>query len=126
MNGTGLFLWKDGRKYKGRYKEDKKSNFGCYYGTDEKKYEGVWENGIQKGLGRFTKKDGSFKIGYWEENELKDSIEDEEEIANKLTEIDSKIEENEAKLEEILEDLRNLFDTYLPNIPLEKFLEFNN
>ena len=59
MNGTGLFLWKDGRKYKGQYKEDKKSNFGCYYGTDEKKYEGIWENGIQKGLGRFTKKDNS-------------------------------------------------------------------
>ena len=126
MNGIGLFLWKDGRKYKGEYKEDKKYNFGCYFGTDEKKYEGIWENGIQKGLGRFTKKDGSFKIGYWEENQLIKPIEDEEEIAFRLTEIDSSIDENEIRLEEIFKNLRLLFDTYLPNIPLEKFLEFNN
>ena len=70
MNGLGLFLWKDGRKYKGEYKDDKKYNFGCYYGNDDKKYEGFWDNGIQKDLGKFTKKDGSFKLGYWQENQL--------------------------------------------------------
>jgi len=125
MNGLGLFLWKDGRKYKGEYKDDKKSNFGCYYGNDDKKYEGYWDNGIQKELGKFTKKDGSFKLGYWNENQLLSSIVDEQDIADKLTQIDNMVEENETKLNIVFDNLRTLFETYLPNIPLEKFLEFN-
>jgi len=125
MNGIGLFLWKDGRKYKGEYKDDKKFNFGCYYGNDDKKYEGFWDNGIQKELGKFTKKDGSFKLGYWNENQLISAIIDEQDIANKLTQIDNLVEENENKLNVVFNNLRTLFETYLPNIPLEKFLEFN-
>lgn len=121
----GLFLWKDGRKYKGEYKEDKKFNFGCYYGNDDKKYEGFWDNGIQKELGKFTKKDGSFKLGYWQENQLISAIIDEADIAQKLTLIDNLVEENESKLQVVFDKLRTLFETYLPNIPLEKFLEFN-
>lgn len=125
MNGTGLFLWKDGRKYKGEYKEDKKWNFGCYYGNDDKKYEGFWDNGVQKDLGKFTKKDGSFKLGYWQENQLISAIVEEIEIADKLTLIDNLVEENETRLNQVFENLRSLFETYLPNIPLEKFLDFN-
>ena len=125
MNGMGLFLWKDGRKYKGEYKDDKKYNFGCYYGNDDKKYEGFWDNGIQKELGKFTKKDGSFKLGYWLENQLISAIIDEADIAQKLTLIDNLVEEKENKMQDVFDSLRSLFETYLPNIPLEKFLEFN-
>jgi len=31
MDGYGEFIWKDGKKYVGYYKNDKKHGFGIYY-----------------------------------------------------------------------------------------------
>lgn len=124
MNGFGVFLWKDGRSYKGEYRDDKKHNFGMYCGNEGKRYEGNWEQGSQKKLGRYTKKDGSFKLGYWEENQLVNSITNESEIAQKLAEIDKNIEETQIKVAEVVKSLKIIFNNYLPNLEFETLLEF--
>jgi hypothetical protein len=124
MNGFGIFLWKDGRSYKGEYKDDKKHNFGMYYGNEGKRYEGFWEAGSQKLLGKYTKRDSSFKLGYWNENQLVSAITDENEIAQKLLEIDKLIEDTSSKVAESIQSLRILYGNFLPNIEFESFLEF--
>lgn len=45
MHGKGIYTWKDGRKYEGEYKLDKKDGFGTYTWADGKKYEGGWQDG---------------------------------------------------------------------------------
>ena len=31
MEGTGVFVWPDGRKYEGEYRDDKKEGKGIFY-----------------------------------------------------------------------------------------------
>lgn len=45
MHGSGTFTWKDGRKYIGKYHNDKKHGYGEFYWPDGRKYFGSWENG---------------------------------------------------------------------------------
>jgi hypothetical protein len=122
MNGFGIFFWSDGRSYKGEYKDDKKNSFGIYLGNEGKRYDGYWEDGVQKHLGKYTKKDGSFKLGYWEDNHLIKPITNDKEIATKLTEIDSKVEETGYKLDSVIQDMKSLFNNYLPNVQFENLL----
>ena len=124
MNGHGIFFWKDGRSYKGEYKDDKKHSFGIYYGNGEKRYDGFWEEGVQKNLGKYTKKDGSFKIGYWDDNQLIRPILSEKEMSVKLAEIDSNIEDTNKKISFVLYNMKALFVNYLPNIEFESLLAF--
>ena len=53
MHNRGVYFWKDGRKYEGEYKNDKKEGFGKYYWTDGRRYEGQWRNGKQHGKGMY-------------------------------------------------------------------------
>jgi hypothetical protein len=124
MNGFGFFLWKDGRYYKGEYKEDKKHNFGIYVGHHGKKYEGLWEDGTQKSLGKYTKNDGSSRIGYWNENILMTAVTDEYEIAEKLAYIDDMTEETVSKVNSVLESMYEKFQEYVPGVDYKDFLTF--
>lgn len=64
MHGSGVYIWKDGRKYEGEYFNDKKNvfstnifyeciyialkllkGFGTYNWADGRRYEGEWKNG---------------------------------------------------------------------------------
>jgi hypothetical protein len=45
MEGYGIYLWGDGRRYEGQYKNDKKHGYGIYYWPDHRKYEGWWLKG---------------------------------------------------------------------------------
>lgn len=40
MSGKGVFLWPDGRKYEGDYKNDVKEGYGRLEWPDGKVYEG--------------------------------------------------------------------------------------
>lgn len=40
MSGKGVFLWPDGRKYEGDYKNDVKEGYGRLEWPDGKIYEG--------------------------------------------------------------------------------------
>ena len=45
MEGSGVFIWPDGRKYDGEYIDDKKEGNGIFFWPDGRKYEGGWKNG---------------------------------------------------------------------------------
>jgi hypothetical protein len=124
MNGYGIFFWKDGRIYKGYYKDDKKHSFGMYYKSEGKKYEGNWENGSQKNLGKYTKVEGNFKLGIWNENNLVDYYrEDHEKFKAKFKEIEDCIEETNQQVDIVVENLRECFSIFLPDSKIEDFLE---
>lgn len=38
----GLFLWPDGRRYLGEYKDDLKHGYGEFYWVDNRAYKGFW------------------------------------------------------------------------------------
>lgn len=40
MHGAGLFTWQDGKKFKGKYIQDKKDGYGEFYWPDGKVYKG--------------------------------------------------------------------------------------
>ena len=68
MEGFGYYVWNDGRKYEGQYKDDKKHGFGIYSWADGRCYEGYWWKGKQHGLGTyFVPKEGKVKYGLWED-----------------------------------------------------------
>ena len=68
MEGMGIYIWNDGRKYEGQYKDDKKHGFGVYTWADERCYEGYWYKGKQHGLGKYVvPKDDKTKYGLWED-----------------------------------------------------------
>lgn len=67
MEGFGIYIWADGRRYEGQYHNDKKSGYGVYYWTDGRKYEGWWNKGKQHGLGTYIDPmKGKIKYGLWE------------------------------------------------------------
>ena len=45
MDGQGLFLWPDGRKYEGQYVVDMKEGYGSFYWPNGNKYDGNWKSG---------------------------------------------------------------------------------
>ena len=45
MNGEGIFIFLDGRKYEGLYVNDKKEGHGVFTWPDGRKYDGNWKNG---------------------------------------------------------------------------------
>ena len=68
MEGMGVYIWNDGRKYEGQYKDDKKHGFGVYTWADGRSYEGYWGKGKQHGIGTYVvPKDEKVKYGLWED-----------------------------------------------------------
>lgn len=123
MNGKGVFLWKDGRQYVGEYKDDKKNGFGIFLlDARNKKYEGFWENGVRSKLGKYTKEDKSYQLGNWSDNQLKDKITDENEVGNKLAEIDNYITETNASVDIVIESIKILFKNQMPDFNVEQLL----
>lgn len=53
MDGYGIYTWRDGRVYKGEYRDDKKHGFGIYKWADGREYAGNWYRGKQYGLGTY-------------------------------------------------------------------------
>ena len=68
MEGYGIYTWKDGRRYEGQYKEDKKHGYGIYIWADGRRYEGWWYKAKQFGLGKYiVPADGRVRFGLWED-----------------------------------------------------------
>ena len=65
MEGSGVMMWKDKRKYTGGFKDDHRHGWGTMEWPDGKKYEGEWSDGKQNGIGQFDK-NGKVKFGRWE------------------------------------------------------------
>lgn len=68
MDGKGVFIWPDKRKYTGEYKQDKKEGYGIFEWSDGRIYKGYWHNGKQHGEGEFyNPKEKAWKKGIWNE-----------------------------------------------------------
>ena len=51
MNGIGVFIWPDGKSYKGEYVKDLKEGYGEMEWKDGKIYKGHWLQGKMHGKG---------------------------------------------------------------------------
>ncbi|MCU0394034.1 MAG: hypothetical protein MUE81_23240 [Thermoflexibacter sp.] len=60
-----LNLSQEGAKYKGTYKDGKRSGRGTFTWGDGTKYVGYWENDVMEGYGTLTLVDGTKYAGYW-------------------------------------------------------------
>ena len=45
MHGIGELMWKDGKKYKGEFKNDKREGNGIFHWRDGRIYDGQWRDG---------------------------------------------------------------------------------
>ena len=57
-NGIGEYLWADGSKFLGNWKDNRQEGFGIYEWSDKKKYEGYFQNNILEGEGHYKWIDG--------------------------------------------------------------------
>lgn len=83
MNGIGLFLWPDKKKYLGQYFNDNKSGLGIFIWPDGREYKGEWEKGKQHGRGIFIFS-GISQFGEWIEGKRTKWIEDNSDEINLL------------------------------------------
>lgn len=68
MDGHGVFIWPDQRKYTGNYVQDLKHGFGIFEWSDGRKYKGSWSNGKQDGEGEYyNPNDNQWKRGIWKD-----------------------------------------------------------
>ncbi len=51
MEGKGIEVWSDGRKYEGDFKNGKKDGEGTFEWSNGLKYIGSWRNAKQHGIG---------------------------------------------------------------------------
>ena len=77
MNDFGTFKWPDGKIYEGQFKDDKKDGFGTLIWPDKSKYVGNWKNGKQFGLGKYASYEGHIIEGYWNGSHLNSDVDDE-------------------------------------------------
>mgnify|MGYP002352924332 CR=1 FL=1 len=67
MEGRGVEMWNDGRKYDGEFKNGKKDGEGTFEWPNGNKYIGSWRNGKQHGMGVWldAAEGGVKKQGEW-------------------------------------------------------------
>ena len=63
-----LYIWENGSRYVGEWKDGKKHGQGTYTFPDGKKYVGGWKDSKYHGQGTLTSSDGKYFVG-----EFKDS-----------------------------------------------------
>ena len=63
VNGKGTFIWPNGDKYNGNWKNQKPHGLGTFIWVNGTKYIGDWEFGIQNGQGTVTWANGDKYIG---------------------------------------------------------------
>jgi hypothetical protein len=61
MEGKGKFVWKNGQKYTGMYKRDRKNGKGVLELSDGTVVEGTWVDGKLHGKGMVTNAKGRKK-----------------------------------------------------------------
>ena len=69
QHGKGKFIYKNGDKYIGEYRNNKMWGKGTYYFSDGTIYEGEWVDNAREGHGKMTDPDGSYYEGEWKNNQ---------------------------------------------------------
>lgn len=95
MEGIGVFVWPDGKKFMGYYAKDKKNGFGTYHAKNGNKYQGKFKKGKQHGLGIIRNNKGEMQLGLYnkgkkiKELNKKDFVEDILEIEKAISTIEN-------------------------------------
>lgn len=64
-DGYGVYVWSDGSRYEGMYKNGKRAGQGTYYYPRGAKYIGTQANGKRNGRGKYHYPNGKRYIGEW-------------------------------------------------------------
>lgn len=68
QNGNGVFLFADGARYIGQFKNGEINGTGSCYYTDGSRYQGEWAAAKRNGKGTLVARDGSRQEGEWRNN----------------------------------------------------------
>ena len=136
INGTGVYMYKDGSKYSGEFKNGKRDGFGnlklsggteiigqskqdVFYGNgtiiypEGDKYVGEIKNNKREGKGTYTFKNGLTSSGEWKDNKAvgKHTTSDTEGVAEKAIEkiLDEKKSNNDNKIITKIDDDGNKY-----------------
>ncbi len=70
VNGKGTYIFSNGSKYVGQWRDGMMNGQGTYTFYDGYIYEGMWEHGNRDGQGAFILPDGRKFVGQWEDGKL--------------------------------------------------------
>ena len=65
MHGKGMFVWKNGQKFEGNYKNDQKEGQGRLQLADGVVVEGTWVTGKLHGKATILNKEGITRVSEW-------------------------------------------------------------
>ena len=65
MHGQGVFIYGNGDKYVGSYKDNQANGYGTYTWKKGHIYIGNWKNGNRHGFGKMLYSDGYVQEGNW-------------------------------------------------------------
>ena len=68
VNGNGIYVWADGRKYEGSWADDKVDGNGAYFFPDGRKFVGQFQAGKINGQGVFESPNGHKYDGEYQDN----------------------------------------------------------
>ena len=69
-NGYGTYIYSNGEKYTGNFKEGDRHGYGTYDWSIGDGYQGYWKFGLQDGYGKYTFADGIVREGQFKEGEF--------------------------------------------------------
>lgn len=66
INGQGTYIWANGDKYIGEWKNDRKDGQGTYIWASGEKYTGEWKNDKRDGQGTYIQANGEKYVGKYQ------------------------------------------------------------
>lgn len=69
-HGYGTFVWNDGDKYVGEWRNGDFNGHGVYYYSDGDKYDGEWRDNKRTGYGTLRHSNGNYYVGYFLNNQF--------------------------------------------------------
>ena len=68
LNGKGIYIYSDNKKYEGEFVDNEKNGKGKFKWSDGREYIGEFKKDKKEGLGKFLWTDGRIYIGFWKNN----------------------------------------------------------
>ena len=70
MNGMGKYEYSNGDRYDGQFHSNKKDGTGTYIWKDKRSYVGQWKNDLREGYGVYKWTNSSTYAGFWTEDKM--------------------------------------------------------
>lgn len=69
FHGQGTYQWADGKTYTGGFRDNKRNGHGTYAWPNGSQYSGQWKDGVRHGQGTFSWANGSRYEGEWHQGQ---------------------------------------------------------